>query len=263
GRLWIFVRPYRDRMILGLLCGIIFALTNGLLILVIKLVVNLVFAGGKQVSLAELLGKAPGFLRPFVKSLTEAMPTIQSPHSITGLTLVIVAIPVVMFFRALFGYLNLYLMQWSALRAVADLRATLFGHLQNLSMGFFSQARTGDLISRINSDTHALQVILSNSVASIVKDSVTIAVLFGVSLYQQPTLTLVSMIALPACVVPITIYSRKARKSAKAMQGHTADLTSLMHEAFTGNRIVKAYNLEETVLRQFRATLLKYVNQVM
>lgn len=263
-RLWSFVRPYQVRLALGLLAGIAFALTNGLLILVIKLVVNLVFAkpGEEAVSLAQVLGKAPVLLRPFVNGLTEVMPTLRSPGSSGGLALIIFAIPAVMLMRGTFAYLNVYLMHWCAFRAIADLRASLFGHLQNLSLGFFSQARTGDLISRVNSDTHVLQTIVSNSIGSLIKDPITVVVLFWVCVKQQPTLTLVSVIVLPACLLPIISYARKARKSARRMQTHVADLTNLMHEAFTGNRIVKAYNLEETVIGQFRATLMRYVSQL-
>ena len=72
-----------------------------------------------------------------------------------------------------------------------------------------------------------------------------------------------SVIVLPVCVVPIIIYGRKVRKSARAMQGYNADLTNLMHESFTGTRIIKAYNLEETVREQFRATTRKYIGQMM
>jgi ATP-binding cassette, subfamily B, bacterial MsbA len=64
-------------------------------------------------------------------------------------------------------------------------------------------------------------------------------------------------------VVPVIIYGRKVRKSAKAMQGHLADLADVMHESFTGNRIVKAYNLEATVLERFKRSLGKFVGQYM
>jgi subfamily B ATP-binding cassette protein MsbA len=65
------------------------------------------------------------------------------------------------------------------------------------------------------------------------------------------------------CVVPIIIFGRKVRKSARAVQSHNAELTNLMHESFTGNRVIKAYNLEETVSSQFRATTQKFVSQLM
>ena len=67
----------------------------------------------------------------------------------------------------------------------------------------------------------------------------------------------------PVCIVPIVIFGRKVRKSARAVQQHNAELTNLMHESFTGNRVIKAYNLEETVSAQFRATTQKYVSQMM
>ena len=67
---------------------------------------------------------------------------------------------------------------------------------------------------------------------------------------MQPTLTLISVIVFPVCIVPIVIYGRKVRKSARAVQEYNAELTNLMHESFTGNRVIKAYNLEATVIER-------------
>jgi subfamily B ATP-binding cassette protein MsbA len=211
--------------------------------------------------MAQILEKAPAFARPLIEQLIAWLPALSTPKSTLGLVLVISSVPAVMLVRNIFGYLNAYLMSWAALRAVADLRTALFGHLQNLSLAFFSQARTGDLISRINSDTHALQGIIRQSVSSLVKDPVTVVVLMGISFWQQPSLTLVSIVVLPACLVPITIYGRKARKSARKMQTHMAEWTSLMHEAFTGNRIIKAYNLEANRPARVPATTRSYINR--
>jgi subfamily B ATP-binding cassette protein MsbA len=70
-------------------------------------------------------------------------------------------------------------------------------------------------------------------------------------------------VVFPVCIVPIAIYGRKVRKSARAVQQHNAELANLMHESFTGNRVIKAYNLESTVIEQFRNTTQKYVGQLM
>ena len=70
-------------------------------------------------------------------------------------------------------------------------------------------------------------------------------------------------VVLPACVVPIIIYGRKVRKSARAMQGHLAELSTLIHESFTGNRIIKAYNLEDAVSGEFRQITGKFIGHVM
>ena len=193
------------------------------------------------------------------------LPQLPAPSSPLGLVLIISTIPGAMLFRNFFGYLNIYLMNWAAVRAIADLRTQLFDHLQNLSQDFFSKARTGDLIARITSDTQVLYGIISGSLSSMFRDPVTVLVLLGVMLAQekQRTLALVSLVVLPVCLVPITIYGRKARKSARLMQGHVSELTSLMHESFTGNRIIKAYNLEGTVLKQFQDTTRKYIGHMM
>lgn len=262
GRIWICVRPYRARLMLGLLCGIMYALANGALIIVIKMVVNLMFNTGQTLSLESEITRAPSFIQPTLHSLVNLLPVLKSPETKLGLVFVIGLVPAVMLVRGVCGYLNIYLMSWSAMRAVADLRSRLFNHLQNLSLAFFSQARTGDLISRIVSDTQALHFIINNSVGVMIKDPVTVLVLLSILLYQQTTLTLVSLVVLPVCLVPINIYARKSKRSAKAMQAHISELTSLMHEAFTGNRIIKAYNLENTVGDQFYQTTRKYIGQM-
>jgi subfamily B ATP-binding cassette protein MsbA len=248
-------------LFLGLICGVLFALTNGLLLVVIRLVVNLIFSGSAHLFEAEQVAHTPAWFRSIIARLAQW--SLQTPATKQGLIAIIGTIPLVMFLRGLLAYLNVYLMNWAAVRAVADLRLRLFEHLQGLSLSFFSRARTGDLISRITNDTTVLQSIIANSVGTMVKDPVTVLVLLGVMIAQQPMLTFVSIIVLPVCVVPIAVYGRKVRTSARAMQGHIADLTSLMHESFTGNRIIKAYNLETTVLAQFKESIRKYISHIM
>jgi len=265
-RIWVFVRPYRTRLLLGLFFGFVYALTSGALMVVVKLVVNLVFPGsGAPYSLASELDRAPVFIRPMAQGLKHWIPQINSPESNAGKVLLISILPLVMIVRGLSGYLNTYLTNWAAARAIADLRTRLFDHLQNLSLSFFSTARTGDLISRIVNDTYVLHSVIANSLASLIKDPVTVLTLLAVLLMQTATrkLTLISIVVLPICLVPISIYSRKVRKSASAMQGHLADLSSVMHESFTGNRIIKAYNLESVVLKQFIESTRKFVGHMM
>jgi subfamily B ATP-binding cassette protein MsbA len=260
-QLWGFVRPYRVRFFLGLLCGILYGFTNGLLIGVVNVVMQLTFQG--QTNLHKKLEQAPAWIRPLSQWLAERLPEINAPTSTTGWVLVVCAIPGIMLVRNVLAYLSIYSTNWSAMRAIADIRAKLFSHLQNLSLGFFSRASTGDLIARITSDTQVLYNIVGGSFSSMVKDPVTIICTLIILLAIQPTLTLISVIVFPVCIIPIVIYGRKVRKSARAVQKHNAELTNLMHESFTGNRVIKAYNLENTVIDQFKATTQKYVGQLM
>jgi ATP-binding cassette, subfamily B, bacterial MsbA len=261
-QLWGFVHPYRGRFLLGLLCGVCYGFTNGALLGAANVVMDLIFKG--SFDFHGPLTKAPSFIRPLTDPLAAMLPDkMSAPATAFGWALVVGVIPAVMLARVTLAYLSIYLTNWSAMRAIADIRTKLFGHLQNLSLGFFNRASTGDLIARITSDTQVLYGIIGNSFSSAVKDPVTILCLVGYQLAIQPTLTLVSMIVFPVCIVPIVIYGRKVRKSAKAVQQHNAELTKLMHESFTGNRVIKAYNLENTVIEQFKATTHHYVNHLM
>lgn len=262
-QLWKFVHPYRARFFLGLLCGIFYGLVNGLLLGAVKVVVQLVFKG--ETNLHEKLESAPQWIHPFSHQLALLVPEIHAPASsdMFRWILIIGIIPVIMIVRNTLQYLSIYLTNWSAMHAIADVRTQLFSHLQNLSLGFFNRARTGDLIARITNDTQVLYGIVGSSFASAVKDPITIICLLGYQLATNTTLTLISIVVFPLCIVPIVIYGRKVRKSARAVQQYNADLTNLMHESFTGNRIIKAYNLENIVSEQFRATTKKYVGQIM
>ena len=233
--------------------------------MVVKLVVDTVFPGAEAFSLEKQISQLPEIVRPLAKSLLNHLPQIHGPSTTSSTVLLICALVVLMFLRAICGYLNVYFTNWAAVRAIADLRTKLFGHLQNLSLSFFSNARTGDLIARVINDTYVLHSVIANSLASLVKDPLTVLTLLFWLFIQPNTmrLTLISMIALPLCLVPISIYARKVRKSAKATQAHLAELSSLMHESFTGNRIIKAYNLAEMVLQQFRDTTRKFVGHMM
>ncbi len=260
-RLWAFVRPYRFRFMIGLVCGTCFGLANGAFAAAVKAVVDLVFAGSTDIH--ARLEKAPALLRPLTDRLAQWLPELHAPTSLLGWIIVVSAVPALMLLRVVLAYLSIYLTNWAALRAIADIRTQLFDHLQNLSISFFSRASTGELISRITNDTQILYGIIGSSFASLAKDPVTILAVLGYQLTLQPALTLASIVVLPVCLVPVVVYGRKVRKSAGAMQGHISDLTTMMHESFTGNRIIKAYNLEGNVLAEFKATTRKYVGQVM
>src|SRR5437016_1547815 len=183
-RLSPFVRAYKQRLLLGLLCGFLYAFTSGTMMLLVNLVVNAVFPGAEHFSLSKEVERLPEFIRPLVHSLIARLPELKSPTSKSGQVLLICTLPVLMLLRACCGYLNVYLTNWAAVRAIADLRASLFDHLQNLSLNFFSNARTGDLIARVINDTYVLHSVIANALASLIKDPLTVLTLFLVLLAQ-------------------------------------------------------------------------------
>ena len=249
-KLWDLARKYRSRLFLGILAGILSGLMPALLIGTIMFVYEAAFPQAKSES---SVSKLPQFAQTWFSDIREALETGVQSHP-WAIVVLVASIPVIMFLRGLLGFLNVYCLQWVASRSIADLRARLFRHLLDLSAGFYNQTSTGQLISRVINDTGTLQVILSNSTSVIVRDPVTLVSTIGYLLWMNAELTLITIIVMPACLIPIIIFNKKIRRSSKEMQARSADLTQIMTEAFTGYRIVKAYNLEDIVTADFQNT---------
>jgi subfamily B ATP-binding cassette protein MsbA len=268
-RVWDLAKPYRMRLFLGVLTGIFAGLVPPLAIGTIMFVYSAVFPSADASGEAQLpMRRLPAFVQDWYSNARHALEHGVHTHPWTWtvtwtVTALIAAIPVIMFLRGLFGYLNVYFLQWVASRAVADMRVRLFRHLLDLSAGFYNQNSSGQLISRIINDTIALQNIMSSAVSVVVRDPVALVSTLAFLLWQQPRLTLITMVVLPAGMIPIIIFSRKIRRSSREIQNQAAELTQTMTEAFTGHRIVKAYNLEPIVADQFQGAARRVVSHYM
>ena len=191
-----------------------------------------------------------GFIRGLSDHALLATEEWEVRGSLRLTVLIIASVPLTMLLRGLMTYLNIYLMNWVCLRAINDLRARLFGHLLGLSSSFFSDTNTGTLMSQLNA-LNALQTMMGNSLVVLIREPVSILGLVGYLAYAQPQLSLVTLTVFPLTMVPFAIYARKVRRSAKAMQQQQNEQSKIIHEAFTGYRIIKAFNLEDTVRTEF------------
>lgn len=251
--------PQRLRLALGVGAGIIFAVSNALLMFSVKLTCDLLFPAGADGPLTQF----PDRLRRLLPGLEELVNSwLQSESALLRLAL-IATIPTAMFLRLLGSYGNFYYLCRAANQVVHELRTAIFNHLLKLPVGYFTSARTGDLISRIISDTESLKTVIQTSLGTLIKEPLTIGVLAGFLILMQPQLTAISLIVFPLCVVPVIIYGRKVRKAARATLIGMAQLSDTMQEAFTGQRVLKAYNLEGEFSRRFKAASEQIVHQIM
>ena len=262
-RLLNLAKPYRSRLSLGVLFGLLSGLVDPLLVLVIPLVGLVVFPGTGADSAETVLKNLSPRLQTVAHAVADWFAQPGTSPDTTVKIMVILLVPLMFILRGLFSYLNVYCLQWVAVRAITDLRTRLFAHLQNLSVGFFAKSNTGDLMSRINSDTGALQYTLTGTLASVIKDPVTVIGCVIALLAMDAKLMMFIALVFPVCLIPIIVYSRKVRKSAAVVQDSYSELATVMHESFTGNRIIKAYNLEDRAVQQFREVSQRFVSHRM
>ncbi len=166
----------------------------------------------------------------------------------------IALIPGAMLVRGLLGYLNIYMLSWVGIRAANDLRARLFGHVLHLPLGFFNRTSTGDLLTRMEG-AMAVNSTINGAFATIIREPIQIVVLIATLIALQPLLSLFTLLVFPLCLIPVVIYGRKLRKSHSGIHAKFANAHNVLHESFTGIRVIKGYNLEALAGAQYRRAI--------
>jgi subfamily B ATP-binding cassette protein MsbA len=155
------------------------------------------------------------------------------------------------FLKGVGAYVSGYLMSDVGQRVVRDLRNQLFRHTLGQSAAFFSRRSSGTLLSRLTNDVAQVQTAVSETLADLTRESVTVLALVGYLFYIDVRLALVFMTAAPLVVYPLVRLGQRVRKTTRRGQEELEHVTHLAAEAFTGHRIVKAFGAEAREARRF------------
>ena len=148
-------------------------------------------------------------------------------------------------------WVRFYLISWLGERVIADIRRKVFSHLLTLSPAWFEQTRTGEMISRLTTDTTLLEQIVGSSVSMALRNGLLGAGALVMLMLTSWKLTLLVLLTVPVVIVPIVLFGRRVRKLARASQDRVADLGSYVDEALHEIRTVQAYGHEETDRKLF------------
>ncbi len=147
---------------------------------------------------------------------------------------------------------NAYLMNYVSQQIITALRGAVYKHIQHLPVPQLDRLKTGNLMSRISSDVGAVQNTLSSSVTGVVKESFSFIGCIAIMFYMDWRLAGVSMAIVPLAFLPIFKVGKMMRKISARTQQAMADLSVIMHETIQGNRIVKAFGMEAHEEERFR-----------
>jgi ATP-binding cassette subfamily B protein len=148
-------------------------------------------------------------------------------------------------------WVRFYLISWLGERVIADIRRKVFSHLLTLSPAWFEQTRTGEMISRLTTDTALLEQIVGTSVSMALRNGLLGAGALVMLMLTSWKLTLLVLLTVPVVIVPIVLFGRRVRKLARASQDRVADLGAYVDEALHEIRTVQAYGHEESDRRLF------------
>ncbi|MBI2987253.1 MAG: ATP-binding cassette domain-containing protein [Deltaproteobacteria bacterium] len=154
--------------------------------------------------------------------------------------------------RGLMNFGDNYFTDYVGLRIINDVRDGLNRHLQFLSLSFFQRHPTGTLISRVTNDVSLVRSALTDSVASLIRDTTSLLALIAVAFLKDWVLATIAFVVFPASVLPITRLSKKIKRFTKRGQVAKGNLTNLLQESIQGNRIVKAFGMEQYEIGRFQ-----------
>ncbi len=137
-----------------------------------------------------------------------------------------------------------YLMNYVGQSIIKRLRDGLYSHIQMLPLSFLDKHETGVLMARIMNDVNIVKGMVSDAITGVLKDFFTIIGLIFVIFYRDWKLALIAITIFPLAVIPIVRFGRRMRQLSTRCQEAVAHMSSLLHETFTGNRIVKAFGME-------------------
>jgi len=145
-----------------------------------------------------------------------------------------------------------YLVSWIGERVVADMRRAVFDHIIGLSPGFFEVTRTGEVISRLTTDTTLIQTVIASSVSVALRNTILLLGGFIGLLVTSPKLTGLTVVAMVIVVVPIVIYARRVRRYSRLSQDKIGEVSADAAESLYGVRAVQAYSHENLDRRLFK-----------
>jgi ABC-type multidrug transport system fused ATPase/permease subunit len=193
--------------------------------------------------------------------------TPHHPVSTTGkrheLTLIAAAIALVVLVRWALTYWRRMIAGRVSLGVEYDLRKLLYGHLQQLELGFFDRQQTGQLMSRATVDLQAVRFFLGYGLVFILQSILTIALAGVVMIVTEPRLGLISLAPVPFVILISYGYGRRARPAIQETQQRIAELTADAEENISGVRVVKAFAREPRQLQRFQGSVGRVFSQAM
>ncbi len=155
--------------------------------------------------------------------------------------------------QAAFNYVRTYNLGLVGEALVADLRKALFGHVIDLSVRFFEARKTGEITSRLTSDIGTVQNAVSQALAQFVNQLITLVGGVLVLLVLNLRLTLVMLAIVPAVVLAAAYFGRRLRRISTRFQDAVGEANASAEEAISGVRVVKSFTAEDLERRRYGA----------
>tara|TARA_Y100000590_G_C15738479_1_gene1019401 strand:- start:1360 stop:3102 length:1743 start_codon:yes stop_codon:yes gene_type:complete len=173
------------------------------------------------------------------------------------LIIIPIAIILTTIIKGIATYLHFVTMSKVAYKTIATLQSDMFSNLMFFNLKFFNESQSGNLISRLITDTNFLRLSIVKSITGVIKEPLVVLFLIGNMIYQSWQLTLFVILAFPLALWPIKKIGKSIRKLTYAIQNEIAKFSNVLSESIKSIRQVKAYNQENYEIKRANLTIIK------
>jgi ATP-binding cassette, subfamily B, bacterial len=185
---------------------------------------------------------APWLVKTMISTVTDAQAIQTGLSRVTQLAIFALLAYAA---RALLQFARSYMAHVAGWNVVADVRADLFQHLQQLSLRFYENRQTGQLMSQLVNDADLLEHMIAHAIPDIIANSLLLIGVIAILLNINTPLTLLSMIPIPLIILVMKGFNTYVRPAFRARQIKLGDLNAVLNDSLSGVREIKAFTREE------------------
>jgi subfamily B ATP-binding cassette protein MsbA len=250
-RLFAYTRPYSKYVGLNIVFNILSVIFGLFTIAMVIPFLRLIFkledatpvaapaASGMQHAKEYFYGQLSGFINLYGQQY--------------ALLMLCLGIVILFFLKNLFRYLAMYFLAPVRNGVVSDLRQKVYNKILGLPLGYFSDERKGDIMSRTTSDVAEVEWSIMSGLEMVYREPLSILITLGMLYFVSPELTITSLVLLPIAGLLIGRLGKTLKKSSSLGQSKLGEILSLIDETLGGLRIIKGFTAEGQMKEKFKA----------
>lgn len=251
-RILFYLRSQKKNIVLYVLfnlSAVVFSLVS---LAMLAPFLQLLFGKEKLVNIKPVFSYSANGLLNYLKYVLSQL--IRTHDEVYALGFICIVIIISIFLKNLFTYLSYRVLAPMRNYVMTKLRSDLFAKILELPIGYFTEQRKGDIISRMSNDANEIEWSVMSTLEGLIRDPLNIIIILGTLIYISPALSLFLLVLLPLTGFIIGRVSRSLKKQSTQSQEQLGTLMSILDETLGGLRVIKAFNAEHIIRTKFFST---------
>ncbi len=247
-RIFNYLKSYKSKIVLYFLCIILSVVFGIVSFAMLSPFFDLIFNSNAASSIPKADSAAMENFRSLI------LGQIHNMKPVSALALICIIIIISILLKNIFLYFSFYILNPLKNKIVNTLRSELYNKILKLPIGYFTEQRKGDLISRTTNDVYEVEGSLVGTLEGWVRDPLTIVINFAVLFYISPQLTIAILVCIPVIGLILGRISRALKKQSTEAAIKQGESLSILDETLNGLRVIKAFNIESLLKSRFEKT---------